>query len=75
MYTIVLSGPGGFVKQARRSLVDAGLRVHDEVAGHGLVERDPTVAFLSCAGEDVDKAVRAVESLRWTLRAHYPEVR
>lgn len=79
MYTIVLSGPGGFVKQATRALADAGLQSPVEAAGHGLTDKptggvDPTVKFLSCEGADVDAAARAVESLRWVLRAHYPVV-
>ncbi|MGH9087562.1 MAG: hypothetical protein ACRDYZ_05535 [Acidimicrobiales bacterium] len=79
MYTILLSGHAGFLKQATRALVDAGLRTPVEAFGHGLTDKvdggtDPTVKFLRLEGEDVDVAARAVESLRWVLRAHHPAI-
>lgn len=75
-YTIILSGPGGFESQARKSLADAGFAAHDSTVDHLLPHNtdgssDPTVSFLSLEADDINGPPAAVASLGWNLRAHY----
>lgn len=73
--TIIVGGPAAFEGQVRASLEAEGLAVHDTCAAHGMADlvdggKDVTAGFVSCEGDDVDAAVKAVEPLGWALREH-----
>lgn len=77
--TIVLSGPKTAESQARTALASAGFCVHGRARDYGLPDhahghKRQTVAFISCEGDDLDRAVKVAKTLGYALRLHHGTV-
>jgi hypothetical protein len=68
--TLVLSGALAARGPAKHALTDVGYTVADHTHSWGLPS-DEATGWLTATGGQVDKAVKALAGLGWSLRAHW----